>query len=296
MSSAHASGPAASSGGAKPDAHGKSGGHDAKGGKSGHDAHGGGHGAPGAGHGAGAGGHAAHGGGHGGGHKKHKHEEHAHHGPPPWLISFGDMMTLFLCFFIVLVTMAPVRDAGLMADGLGSFVSNSFETGRDGALAGEERLAAVNIYRKRFGLTPLEKITDESSAPQEFDAQAVEDLLAQSLRPHSEIRQPLVARFAPGSFELDDKARNYLDLLADTLRPSRGQVLVLEGYARDVDDAPWGTRARLASTRARAVRRYLLDEHQLISTRVEARALADDGAVNPAEATGVDARLISSDS
>ena len=55
--------------------------------------------------------HAAHG-------KKHRDHDHPP-GTPPWLISFGDMMTLFLCFFIMLVTMAKTQDAGLMAKGFG---------------------------------------------------------------------------------------------------------------------------------------------------------------------------------
>ena len=78
-------------------------------------------------------------------------------GTPPWLISFGDMMTLFLCFFIVLVTMAPVRDAGLIADGLGSFVSNSLETGRDGALASAALMAsrALAIVSGEAGLSRM---------------------------------------------------------------------------------------------------------------------------------------------
>ncbi|TAJ11944.1 MAG: hypothetical protein EPO68_14060 [Planctomycetota bacterium] len=266
-----------------PPKHGSGDGHGAKHGEGGHaPGHGGGHDDH--------GGHGAHG-GHGG-HKKH--DEHGHHGPPPWLISFGDMMTLFLCFFIMLVTMAPTRDAGLMAAGLGSFVSTGLMSGMDGALTGQQRLAAVNMYRQRFGLPPLQEL-EEENAPKAFGAEEIEELLSSALKPHFELRQPLVARFETGSYELDDRARDYLDLLADTLRPSRGQVLVLEGYARDVKDQPFGRRAWIAASRAQAVRRYLLDEHQLVSTRVEARALADDGATSAAEATGVDARLVTSD-
>lgn len=258
-------------------------GHGAKHGEAGHEpGHGGGHDEH--------GGHDAHG-GHGG----HKgHDDHGHHGPPPWLISFGDMMTLFLCFFIMLVTMAPTRDAGLMAAGLGSFVSTGLMNGMDGALSGEERLAAVNVYRQRFGLPPLLQL-EEADATKQFGAEEIEELLSSALKPHAELRQPLVARFQAGSYELDDRARDYLDLLADTLRPAKGQVLVLEGYARDVKDVPFGRRAWVAASRAQAVRRYLLDEHQLVSTRVEARALADDSAMTAAEATGVDARLVTSD-
>src|SRR5436190_19925577 len=98
----------------------------------------------------------SHGGGsHGGhgGHKKHAHE-HAHHGPPPWLISFGDMMTLFLCFFIILVTMAKTQDAGLIARGLGTFVVALESKGMDAPLSGAKCLAEVNAFRARFGLAP----------------------------------------------------------------------------------------------------------------------------------------------
>lgn len=149
----------------KPDAHG--GHHDAGahgkgpgGGAHGAQAHGGGghgggaHGAEGHGEGEhGEGGHDEHGGGHGGHHKSHEHD----HGPgtPPWLISFGDMMTLFLCFFIMLVTMAKTQDAGLMAKGLGPFIASLEMSGNDGALGGSRMLEGINRYRIRFGLEPL---------------------------------------------------------------------------------------------------------------------------------------------
>src|SRR5262245_30000647 len=75
-------------------------------------------------------------------HKNHPHE-HAHHGPPPWLISFGDMMTLFLCFFIILVTLAKAQDAGLVARGLGPFVVALESKGLNAPLSGAKCLNAV---------------------------------------------------------------------------------------------------------------------------------------------------------
>ena len=45
-------------------------------------------------------------------------------GSPAYLVSFGDMMTLILCFFILLVAMAKERQTGLMAKGIGSFMDS----------------------------------------------------------------------------------------------------------------------------------------------------------------------------
>jgi len=83
------------------------------------------------------------------------HDEPSGPGVPPWLISFGDMMTLFLCFFIILTTMAPKPDAGLIAAGVGNFVDVLEGSGVGGALDGNARLEKVNDFRQRFGLKPL---------------------------------------------------------------------------------------------------------------------------------------------
>ena len=43
-------------------------------------------------------------------------------GAPAWMVSFGDMMTLILTFFILLVSMADTQNVGLVASGVGSFL------------------------------------------------------------------------------------------------------------------------------------------------------------------------------
>ena len=245
----------------------------------------------------------AHGGAHGAGgehaegHEEHhgKHKEHEHDAPPgvpPWLISFGDMMTLFLCFFIVLVTMAPKQDAGLIAAGLGPFIAAMENKGSDLPLTGAESLQAVNTYRKRFGLVPITDPEQILGAAEVKSARDIEKLVKQSLRPYSEMKQPYVALFEADSAELGEQARGYLDSLAETLRPGHGQILVLEGHANDAGKSFRNDNAWLAGARAQAVKEYLTGEHGFVTTRVEARAPALEAASAGDGARRVDARLM----
>jgi chemotaxis protein MotB len=191
------------------------------------------------------------------------HDEPSGPGVPPWLISFGDMMTLFLCFFIILVTMAPKPESGFVAAGLGEFVSALEDGGLGGAMDGEARLVKVNEFRRRFGLVPLTLDEYLAGQPETKSAPELEKLVQDSLRDYHELTQPAMATFAPGSSELTQATRDYLDRMAKILRPVRKQILVLEGWA--------GRDARLGAARAASVRRYLTDEHRFTLPRVEAR-------------------------
>lgn len=241
--------------------------------------------------------HAEHGkhGGHGahGGRGRHAtHEEHPHHGPPPWLISFGDMMTLFLCFFIILVTMAPTQDAGLTAAGLGPFVVALETGGMDGALKGEKQLQRTNMYRERFGLDPLSDDEFQDGRLEARDSQEIEQLLKSTLRPYAQMRQPLIARFAPDSAELSSGAKKYLDAMAETLRPGFGQLLMLEGHSIDAGTRFRNSNAWLAVARSQRVKRYLVDQHGFVPQRVEARAWATEDPTDGGDHRSVDARLV----
>lgn len=214
------------------------------------------------------------------------HEEASGPGVPPWLISFGDMMTLFLCFFIILVTMAPKPDAGLVAAGIGDFVSVLEGSGVGGALSAGAKLEKVNEYRKRFGLVPLSLEDFLAGEPETKSAPDLEKLVQESLNDYSELPQPAVAIFDAGSSTLTPDGIAYLDRMARALRPARGQMLVIEGTS--------GHEIELAAERAIAVRRHLLEEQSFITTRVEARGSFREG--DPLEelerSRRVDARLV----
>jgi chemotaxis protein MotB len=207
-------------------------------------------------------------------------------GAPAYMVSFGDMMTLILCFFILLVSMSKERNYGLMAKGVGSFVMSVRSMGLTGILDAHDKQEIFEQMRRRFNLPPEPDLTRR--APSE-DASAREILRAEvleALKPHSQLRYPRVASFAAGSADLSAASREYLDRLADSLRPRPGQLLVLEGHDLDSQDPA------LSFRRAQAVREHLVEAQGFDGTRVEARAWLEELPTGGVQARAVDARLI----
>ena len=213
-------------------------------------------------------------------------------GAPAYLVSFGDMMTLILCFFILLVAMAEERDFGLMARGIGSFVVQVKSMGLTGVLDGHERQEIFDQVRRRFNLPPEDdperRAVHEESALAELVR--AEDL--ERLQPHDEVRQPRLASFNRDSDVLSEASRNYIDALVDTLRPRGEQTLSLEGHATDAGFQFQEDNSRLAHARARAVFTYLVNEHGFDPDRIRAKAWLAEVEVGELAVSSVDARLI----
>ena len=219
-----------------------------------------------------------------------KREEDSKAKVPGWMVSFGDMMTLILTFFILLVSLSKERQLGLVARGVGSFVTHLQSFGLDALMDESEKLEVFNEVRSRFNLPPeenpdLQTDPDSASNHELLEAEAVE-----KIEPHDEIFQPTVASFEGETQELSSNARRYLDLLAGSLRPGHGQVLVLEGQASPIQGASQGQ--DLAHARARSVRDYLVENHGFEPGRVEARAWLKALPGSDERKAAVDARLV----
>lgn len=224
---------------------------------------------------------------------KKPYKEDPKPGVPAYMVSFGDMMTLILTFFILLVSMANEQNPGLMAKGLGSFSVAIQSFGLDGLMSESEKVARFNHYRRKFGLPPE---PDPSQQSEDLDNAAKVELvpaeLIEALRPRPEAFHPVAASFDADSSTLTGATRTYLQSLAQSLEPLSGQVLVLEGHANDAGAAHGFNNQRLAFARAEAVRTYLVETLDFDPERVEARGwLAADREVGHS-VSQVDARLV----
>ena len=211
-------------------------------------------------------------------------------GAPGYMVSFGDMMTLILCFFILLVSMSKERSAGLMAKGVSSFIISRKSMGLTGIMDAHEKQAVHEEVRRRFNLPPEEDPERRAEHKMASHKELLRAETLEAMEPRREVRTPRVATFGNASAELTAAGTEYLDKIAESLRPRRNQILVLEGHAGTLDG---GTRLSLAHRRAAAVRDYLVWEHGFPEDRTEARAWLAEIQDDPDHTRAVDARLTS---
>ena len=203
-------------------------------------------------------------------------------GAPAYMVSFGDMMTLILCFFILLVSMSNERSYGMMAKGLGSFVISIKSMGLSGIMDANEKQAIFDETRRRFNLPP----EDDPERRTDMERASTQEMLRaetlDALKPRPQRGRPSI------EYKLKTTTLEYLDKLAVSLRPGKDELLVLEGHAMDS-----GTPDRqLAQRRARAVRDHLIQEHDFDARRIEVRAWYGEIDAQGLHPRSVDARLI----
>jgi len=211
---------------------------------------------------------------------------------PAYMVSFGDMMTLVLTFFILLVSMSKKRDAGLLAQGVGSFIVAIESHGLPGIMPESERKEVFDHLRRRFNLPPEDDPERRADPLDAADLGLIRSRVVEALKPHDETGFPRVALFEAASAALTAEAREYLDRLASSMRPMHGQLLLLEGHARDAGRRFAGDDRLLATARAEAVRTYLVDERGFDPERVECRAWLEEIEGTTKGSRAVDARLV----
>ena len=214
-------------------------------------------------------------------------------GPPAYMVSFGDMMTLILTFFILLVSMSKEQRPGLVAEGVGSFVVSLNTHGLNGVLSGAEEQAIFDEVRQRFGLPPKAEEQEAAKVDMTSTLELLRTQAAEGLKPHDELFQPNVVTFEPDSGELTYASRRYLDRVVVTIRPQRGQFLILEGHAADSNRMDPARDRELSNKRAQVVANYLIQNHNIVEERVEARMWLTEIAGPDDKATrSVDGRLV----
>ncbi len=192
--------------------------------------------------------------------------------PPAYMVSFCDMMTLILTFFILLVSMAKERQNGLVAAGVGSFIIAVESHGMPGIMSGEKKDAVFKHVRRKFNVPQDGDPELQTTAKDASNLELIRTQLLDALKPHSELTYPGVVQFELGSAEIPAAALPYLKMLAPSLQPKHRQMLLVEGHASDASSGPFQDDHQLASARAEAVRKYLIQEFGVPADRIQARA------------------------
>ena len=226
-------------------------------------------------------------------------EEHENH--ERWLITYADMITLLMAFFIMLFTMSQLDLAKFkeFQQGFASQVSNAkidiVADGGAGVLDGsagtqEDLLKQAEQVLNAQAKEDLERQLDRErllDVEKEFVERVRAAGLARKVGFRLEQRGLIVSivsddvLFDVGSAELRGDGQQVLDGLAGVLRDMPNHVAV-EGHTDNIpiSGGPYANNWVLSTARATSVLSYLLRDHSIAASRLSAAGYADQRPVS----------------
>ena len=198
-------------------------------------------------------------------------------GVPEWIVTYGDMMTLLLCFFILLAAFSELKKDDEYQEMVQAIKQRFGYTGGNGNLPTErkpevsiiEQPEAVSLHDKRF--KQISAANDPGVRGKQTTVQRVREGLQFTVGGR--------VTFERGSVELQEEAKRQLAQIVERIRGLNNKLEV-RGHAASGDAEAGATPEELwdiSYARAQAVRRFLTSDGQGIDPRrIRVIACADN--------------------
>lgn len=191
--------------------------------------------------------------------KKHKCACPA--GVPEWIVTFGDLMSLLLTFFVLLVSLSEIKKETPKYQKTVKAIQKQFGMdGRSGMVPTDDvPFSDIEVMEH---MAHNQKIRQTSSS--EDPGLSGRDTTIQKIREGLQFTVGGLITFEPGSAELKDQAKEQLAKLAGILRGKNNKIEV-RGHATGLDlteDSPFRSLTDLSYARAKAVAAYLAEPTQ----------------------------------
>jgi len=180
-------------------------------------------------------------------------------GAPEWIVTYGDMMSLLLCFFILLAAMANFDDQDkMMMSALESIRDALGTPGQRGWMTDEVLDFKSLLLQLQHPVPP-----DKPKSVGQSDVKGVDGQFYRVARVREgvsvSIGGPIIFRRC--SAELEPESRFLISRIAERVRGYRHKIQVTghTSAAPLPDDSPYPDKLALAHARARAVRDYLVE-------------------------------------
>ncbi|HBE70576.1 MAG TPA: hypothetical protein DDW52_20715 [Planctomycetaceae bacterium] len=206
-------------------------------------------------------------------------EEDEGGGIPEWVVTFGDMMSLLLTFFIMLVSMSEIKQEEKFQAMVESMRQQFGHDASPESIApgdNHSRTEAVQV----LATTSRAKRKDTHSGGVPTKAPVGDEERVRIIRPGESTAIGTVVFFKDGTFELDDESKAALDKEVEQLA-GKPQKIALRGHTAQelAANGPDPLDAMdLGYRRSRAVFRYLVDKHNIPPERLK---LESSGAWEP---------------
>ncbi len=209
-----------------------------------------------------------------------QHEEEEHENAERWLITYADMITLLLAFFIMMYSMSVLdlqkfealahamgnafgAGAAHVVTGRAAGEGRQGRPGTDGGAAGVSRARLASAIRGQFRRSLPPRLRDSVEAMQRGGAVTIR-MKADSVT------------FAAGEAALTEDARRILDAIGPTLRQAGAPILV-EGHTCDlpISSGRFPSNWELSAQRAGYVMAHLVRCGGVPPERISAAGFAD---------------------
>ena len=201
------------------------------------------------------------------------HQDHPDHdgaGMMRWLLTYADMITLLLAFFIVLYATSSVNAKKLQE--VAASIRVAF-----GTPAGESQINDKGLGGERLLLTPnqLDRMAEALSIALREGAEAGKVQILKTPR-GIVLRFQETALFDLGRSHLTLEAKTMFDKIAPVVRPLPNMVEA-EGHTDDlpIRSSLYPSNWELSAARATSVVRYFIETHSLNPERLAARGMGE---------------------
>ena len=200
-------------------------------------------------------------------------------GAPEWMSTYGDMMTLLLCFFVLLFSFATLDVQKFQA------IAQSMN-GSLGVLDSGMTLSMEPLVNSFPADSPNEEVEEFRQLYEQMSEYIKENNLESSITLRLDERGLLVrfmddVLFESGKADLTPKAREIINKVSEIIRQNNKNIRV-EGHT---DNVPINTfrfpsNWELSTTRAVNVVKYLIEERGIEAKRMSASGYSDQHPVD----------------
>lgn len=187
---------------------------------------------------------------------------------PEWVVTFGDMMSLLLTFFIMLVSLSEIKEEEMYQALVESMRQQfGYAKTQDSLTPGESRPRPMAFQVIATVGRAKQKDTARGGVPEK--APQGEEQHVRIIRPGRQTAVGTVIFFELGSTQLGDAARRGLDAVAEQIR-GKPQKVEVRGHTEPEVAARAVTSTEpmdLAYSRCRAAMKYLIEHHQIDANR-----------------------------
>ncbi len=206
---------------------------------------------------------------------------------PEWVVTFGDMMSLLLTFFIMLVSMSEIKSEDKYQALVDSMRDQfGYAKAMDSMSPGDVKPRTSQFSVLSTTGRAKKKDTAKGGVPEK--APVGEEAKVRVIRPGQTTAVGAVVFFPVVSAELDDAAKKDLDITAEQLRGKPQKIEVRGHSTAEITARTAGTETgmTLAYQRAASVMRYLVENHEFPANRFRISTAGDSEPIAVGDTNG----------